>query len=113
MRSLIPNIKEDPMVNYKKHITKGKKIFDFKQTSVVSVLNIIKNIHKTKSTGTDNIPMFVIKDQIDIISPIISHIFNLCIQQDIYPNKLKIMKIVPILKPKKTQIYPYLTDQST
>ena len=52
-----------------------------------------------KSAGYDNIPMSIIKRSVYSISSPLTHIVNLSIIHGIFPNELKIARVVPIFKP--------------
>ena len=67
---------------------------------------MVNKIKSTNTTGTDNISSKLVKDQSYLLIPILTHIFNLCIQKNVYPNNLKIMKIIPVLKPDKDSLDP-------
>lgn len=51
------------------------------------IFKIIRNLKNTNSTGYDNISTKVIKFVADIICTVLSHIFNKCIQEGIFPDK--------------------------
>ena len=71
------------------------------------MLTIIKKLKKSHSTGTDDIPMYFIKDLQQLLAPLLNHIFNLCIKKNnLYPTQLKIMKVIPILKKAKDPNLP-------
>ena len=62
---------------------------------------IIKEITKlkpNKSSGPDNIPPKIIKYAAEHIAPVLTHIFNLSMQQGIYPDMLKISKVIALYK---------------
>lgn len=62
------------------------------------IIQIIRTLRNSKSTGVDGITTKVIKYVGSIISLPLSHIINLCISSGIYPNKLKTSIIKPIFK---------------
>lgn len=69
---------------------------------------IIQSLKNTTSTGYDEITTAVIKYVSDIISPVLCHIFNLCIFHGIFPTKLKCTIIKPLFKkedPKNMSFY--------
>ena len=47
--------------------------------------------------------MNVIKKLNDKIAPYLTHLFNNMIRTSIYPQRLKVTKILPILKPQKNK----------
>ena len=50
------------------------------------------------SSGWDNIPQKVIKSNPFNILIALSHIFNLSIKEGVFPNKMKLAKVIPIFK---------------
>ncbi len=62
------------------------------------VKKYILELNPKKATKSNCIPIKIIKISIDIISPIISKIFNKCINEAIFPNSLKAAEIRPIFK---------------
>ena len=63
-------------------------------------IKLIVNKSKTTNPGPDGIPMFVIKNNIDILSPIISNICNKSLITGIFPSIHKRGIITPIYKNK-------------
>lgn len=59
---------------------------------------IIKSLKNTRSTGYDDITTSSIKEVALVISPVLSHIFNLCIEQGVFPTKLKKSVVKPLFK---------------
>jgi hypothetical protein len=58
----------------------------------------ISMIKPKKSSGPDELPMFLFKDFVHTISPHLSFLFNLSLDYGIVPNSQKIAKVVPIFK---------------
>ena len=54
-----------------------------------------------KATGIDLVPNNLLKVASPVISPHLSEIFNQCIEYGIFPDDLKIGKVVPIFKSEK------------
>lgn len=59
---------------------------------------IINGINSKKSNGPDGFPTSVLKDNIQKFSSILSHMFNQILCSGIYPDCLKMSKVVPIFK---------------
>ena len=55
-------------------------------------------LNEKKAAGIENIPIKFIKISSDIISAVPSNIFNKCIQDGVFPSKLKVADITPIHK---------------
>ena len=69
-------------------------------TTTMEIKSIIGR-SKSCSAGPDAIPMKVIKNNSDILSPIISHLCNLSITTGIFPEMHKIGHITPLYKSKE------------
>ena len=67
-------------------------------TSVEEVLKLISLLKLSKAPGMDGISNYIIKITADIIAPILTTLFNDCQKKGIFPDPLKIAKIVPIHK---------------
>ena len=52
----------------------------------------------SKSDDTYDIPVSVLKLSKHVIAPILSKLFNQCIELGIYPSTLKIAKVIPLFK---------------
>ena len=70
----------------------------FAETTDVEVRQIIGQMKASNSTGWDNIPINVIKANATTLAPILAHLFNKSMLQGIFPDSLKIDKIIPIFK---------------
>jgi len=62
------------------------------------VLNIINNFKEDVASGFDKISVKLLKNIAPFILNPLTHIFNLSIQQGIFPDKLKLAIIKPIHK---------------
>ena len=62
------------------------------------VSDTINNLKNSNSTGVDNISVKLIKSCSSLISPILSNINNHSLTSGIFPNALKIAKVVPVFK---------------
>ena len=69
----------------------------FAETSELEIVNIIDNF-KNASPGFDDVPMSVVKKTVHEIKHQLVHIFNLSLMLGVFPNKLKIAKVIPIFK---------------
>ena len=72
--------------------------FQFHQIDVEMVENTIQNLNSTKSTGYDGLSIDLIKQLGHIIAEHLSFIINCSLALSIFPDKLKIAKIIPIYK---------------
>ena len=72
--------------------------FQFKQIDDISILRIINDLPHKSSTGFDDISMRLIKAIKTEIIPALTCIFNQSLNTGIFPEKLKIAKVIPIHK---------------
>ena len=70
----------------------------FLPTTAQEVSDTINNLKNSNSTGIDNISVKLIKSCSSLISPILSNINNHSLTSGIFPNALKIAKVVPVIK---------------
>lgn len=59
---------------------------------------IVRGMKSKKTSGYDDVPITIIKENIDILAAPLAHFFNLCIQENVFPEQLKIAKILPVHK---------------
>ena len=62
------------------------------------ILDTIKNLKKSSSSGHDDITSKFVKISAPILTPALVKIFNLALSTGVYPNSLKIAKVIPIFK---------------
>ena len=67
-------------------------------SNVSEIIKIIREINTKKATGPDDIPGYVLKITSQTIAPELTLLFTECMTQGIFPDKLKIAKILPIHK---------------
>ena len=72
--------------------------FYFSQISVESVALTLRNLKSNKSTGLDKIPAKILKLSSDIITPSLTHIFNLSLETGIYVEDWKRARVISIYK---------------
>ena len=70
----------------------------FAPVTPMELSSITNSFKDGKAPGEDNIPISVIKKSIDVISDPLLSLINLSLSSGIFPDKLKIAKITPILK---------------
>ena len=71
--------------------------FQLTNTNEKEILNIVAEL-KDVTGGFDEIPMLIIKKTIKYIVIPLKHIYNSSFNSGIFPDKLKISKIIPIFK---------------
>jgi ribosomal protein S16 len=62
------------------------------------ICKIIKGMAAKNSVGHDEIPIVIIKKNIDLLQEPLAHLYNKCYNQGIFPDQFKIAKIIPIYK---------------
>ena len=71
-------------------------------TTPNEIKNIISKLKKS-SPGVDQIPIGIFKNNVDIFSFILSHLFNLSLTQGVFPVMHKKGRITPLFKSKNPQ----------
>ena len=85
---------EDPL----KNLNNNAHSFFFKPTNSYEVFDIISGLNHNKATDIYNFPISIIKQVSDLISPAISFVINQSLQHGVFPEKLKLAKVVPLFK---------------
>ena len=70
----------------------------FSPTSYHEVVNIVKELKSSRSSGYDGISVNLLKQIIHSIASPLTHIFNKSLASGRCPNSLKIAKVIPIFK---------------
>ena len=92
--SSLPNSPIDPLTYVKPNLTASLHLTP---TTADECSDLISELKLTK-TDKDSLPVSLLKNNKDILSPILSKIINLCFKYSTFPNTLKYGSIVPILK---------------
>lgn len=85
----------------------SKSIFLF-PTTETEVYNKIMTLPNKKSTGSDDVPNCILKENANIISSHLVPLINESLESGVFPNTLKTTKIKPLFKkgdPKHTENY--------
>ena len=85
-------------MDYLKKLKSPDSSFFSKQNSPDDVTQEIPSLPNNKSYGLYSCPTQLLKCSCDILSPVLSNIFNTSITSGVHPSKLKISKITPIFK---------------
>ena len=72
--------------------------FSFDEIREQDVVNVIDKLPSKTSSGVDGISTNLLKDIKYLISKPLTLIINQCLETGIFPSKLKIAKVIPILK---------------
>ena len=81
----------------RQHISTANSFFIF-PSSTDEVAQLIGNLNDKKTIRSNDVETKFIKYSKSIILPIISDLFNLCVNKDVFPNCLKIAKIIQYIK---------------
>ena len=82
-----------------KHFMSGKDIrFSFNFETKNKILAEIRNLDKKKACQESDIPVKIIKENIDICSEFILHNFNNSIFDATFPSELKKADVIPVFK---------------
>ena len=68
------------------------------KTTQTEILETIKSLKNTNSTGYDDISTKFVKLAAPLLAPALEKLFNLAISTGVYPNNLKIAKVIPVFK---------------
>ena len=77
---------------------KIKKSLFLKPINTKFVSDFIKGMDHKKSNRSDSPQTKFLKIAVDIIAPILTYIFNSCIEEGVFPETLKIAEVIPIFK---------------
>ena len=70
----------------------------FIHPDITELYNICQSLKSGKAAGSDNIAMNVIKKSIEFIAQPLIHIINCSLLSGIYPDILKLAKLIPVFK---------------
>ena len=62
------------------------------------VKKVITNLHSSKASGHDCIPVVVLKNCEPELSYILAKLFNMCLKESCFPDCYKVSLVVPIFK---------------
>ena len=94
-KNLAENIKSD--IDPLKKITNNVYITNTIEITDNKMLNIISTIKKSAS-GFEELPAFVMKQCSKLYAKQLCHVLSLSIRQGVFPNELKLAKVLPIYK---------------
>jgi len=80
------------------YMRKKKSTFRFAQVNEIEVYLLLESIDTKKSVGYDKVhPLLLSSAALEIFRPL-THIINLSRKHGIFPDNLKIAKVIPIFK---------------
>ena len=98
LQDRIPASNSDPTERLREVLQDRRCIFSLKPVSPEEVFKIMLGLKNSKSTGMDYINTWVIKLVAREILPAVTHIVNISIAKQEFPQSWKIAKVVPLLK---------------
>lgn len=72
--------------------------FALHEVELNEVLSVVTALATNKASGLDGIPAKLIKENIDILGPILCRLFNHSLHKCTYPSSLKIARVTPVFK---------------
>ena len=72
--------------------------FFLNPTSPAEVASIVHSLKNSKCEGVDGLFMSPIKETVDLLAVPLAHICNLSFERGVFPDKLKIAKILPVFR---------------
>lgn len=102
LSSSIEKLEREQVNEYLNKFKKNERVLTqsmfLSPVSYDEVLSLINKLEVSKSAGDDNISSKVVKMIGSQIAPVLVHIFNKSLETGIFPNKMKIAKVIPIHK---------------
>ena len=101
LRQNLPNNPGNPLELVEKLMQNRNCSFSLKSVHPDTILKILSNLKGTSSCGTDDIGANVLKLIKTEITPVLTHIINLSISSQTFPQAWKLAKVIPLLKKKE------------
>ena len=98
LQSRIPASESNPTQKVREVLQSRECTFSLRPVAPVEIEKIIAELKNTKSTGMDYVNTWVIKLIAKEMLPAITHIVNLSISKQQFPQSWKMAKVVPLLK---------------
>ena len=98
LQKRLPPPKGNPLENLQQTMSTRTCTFRLESVHPDEVLEIVKNLKNSKSTGLDDIDTSTLKLIIHDILPALTHIINLSLTTLTFPSSWKLAKIIPLLK---------------
>ena len=87
----------EELIDFCKNREKSKT-FNVPFLTVYEVGKLIGSLGSKKSMGPENIPVFFLQLTLPYIVEPLTYIYNLCIENNIFPSALKVAKVIPLPK---------------
>ena len=76
------------------------ELFTFNLVSFDEIKREILTLNNKKASRKEDVPVNILKDAIDTYLPILTKVINSSIEQNEFPNELKLADVLPIYKNK-------------
>jgi hypothetical protein len=81
-----------------RHVPSVENDFICEPVTPLEVGSLVKKLKSKTSCGYDEIPITIIKENIDLLQFPLAQFFNECFEEGCFPDQLKIAKVIPIHK---------------
>ena len=81
------------------------KSLTLKPTTVEELNGICMSMKSGKAPRYDDISMYVIENTFEIVSEPLKNIINLSFLKGIFPDKLKVAKVIPVFKAAEPDLF--------
>ena len=98
LKSNLPPQKNDPLETLSRIMSSRTCTFHLQSVHPDEVLEIVKDLKNSKSTGLDDIDTGTLKLIIRDILPALTHVINLSLMNLEFPSIWKLAKVIPLLK---------------
>ena len=89
----------DPAYLTSEHVAESTNAYltSFTQASADEIHKIIQN-SAAKSCSSDPVPTWLLKEHLEVMSPVITDIVNLSLSAGVFPDQMKYASVKPLLK---------------
>ena len=87
-----------------RHLPRQANSIFLSPTTPEEILTLINGLDSKKSCGHDDIPVRTLKLSKYLLAPVLSNVINESICDGVFPNNIKIAKVVPIFKSGDSEI---------
>lgn len=96
---LADKIDQPAGMHYSDYLRSGKELsFKFDPVNATTVRNIINGLKPKTSSGHDGISVKLLKSISSLITDSITFIINQCLETGVFPDRLKLAKVIPLYK---------------
>jgi hypothetical protein len=102
------NTGNDALSVLRSHIKRVGNDMIFEEVNPQEVVVMVKQLKSKPSSGYDDIPITVVKDNIDILAGSLASFLNQCVNNSVFPEQYKTAKVIPVYKKgSKTDLKNY------